>query len=296
MSIRAYRTALLGSCACLLLIGLSDLAGAQTAPTKLPEVVVSGVKPKPKPRRVHVAAPAPAAPVTPAAQLNAKADAFDQSRSNLYTTIGTTSDVITHSTIQALPGGDNQPVEKILLQAPGVSQDSAASGLLHVRNDHANVQFRINGVMLPDGLTGFGSILDASWIGSIALVMGALPAEYGLRTVGLVDITTRPDIFNNSGQVSLYGGSQGTFTPTIQYGGTFGSTCPTTQLRLPEPALCPVRIAFPASNTSSSGVTCKPRKASKIRSPPTARSTTSRNRRKASPICRRSSTPIRGSA
>ena len=50
MSICTHRTALLGSCACLLLIGLSDLAGAQTAPTKLPEVVVSGVKPKPKPR------------------------------------------------------------------------------------------------------------------------------------------------------------------------------------------------------------------------------------------------------
>ena len=81
--------------------------------------------------------------------------------------------------------------------------------------------------MLPDGLTGFGSILDASWIGSMALVVGALPAEYGLRTVGLVDITTRADIFNNSGQVSIYGGSQGTLTPTIQYGGTFGSTCPT---------------------------------------------------------------------
>jgi hypothetical protein len=32
------------------------------------------------------------------------------------------------------------------MQAPGVSQDSAASGLVHVRNNHANVQFRINGV------------------------------------------------------------------------------------------------------------------------------------------------------
>ena len=67
------------------------------------------------------------------------------------------------------------------MQAPGVSQDSAASGLLHVRNDHANVQFRINGVMLPDGVTGFGSIFDASCIGSIALITGALPAEFGLR-------------------------------------------------------------------------------------------------------------------
>ena len=90
---------------------------------------------------MHV--PAPAAPVTPAAQLDAKANAFDQARGNLYTTIGTTSDTISHDTIDVLPQGTNAPVEKVLLQAPGVAQDSAASGLLHVRNDHANVQYRI---------------------------------------------------------------------------------------------------------------------------------------------------------
>ncbi len=41
--------------------------------------------------------------------------------------------------------------------------------------------------------------------------------------------TSRPaaDIFNNSGSVSLYGGSHGTITPSFEYGGTFGSTCPT---------------------------------------------------------------------
>ena len=87
------------------------------------------------------------------------ATSFDQARSNLYTTIGTTSDTISHDTIEALPQGSNAPVEKVLLQAPGVSQDSAASGSIHIRNDHANVQFRINGVMLPDGVTGFGSVL-----------------------------------------------------------------------------------------------------------------------------------------
>src|SRR6202035_3559338 len=131
-------------------------------------------------------------------------------------------------TIRDLPQGTNQPVEKVLLQLPGVSQDSAASGLLHVRNDHANVQFRINGVMLPDGLSGFGSVFDTSFVGSMALVVGALPAEFGLRTTGLVDITTRTDLFNNSGTVSMYGGSHGTVTPSIEYGGTFGGNCPTT--------------------------------------------------------------------
>ncbi len=200
------------------------------AQTQLPEVVVSAPKqqPKPRPRKVQ-AQPAPAAAtVTPAAQLNAKASAFDAARGSLYTTIGTASDTISHDTIDALPGGDNQTAEKILLQAPGVSQDSAASGLLHVRNDHANVQFRFNGVMLPDGVTGFGSIFDANYIGSIALITGALPAEFGMRTVGLVDITTRADVFNNSGTVGVYGGSQGTITPYFEYGGTFGSNCPTT--------------------------------------------------------------------
>jgi hypothetical protein len=66
--------------------------------------------------------------------------------------------------------------------------DTCDVHLLHVRNDHANLQFRINGVLLPDGVTGFGSIFDTSFIGTIALVTGALPAEYGLRTTGLVDI------------------------------------------------------------------------------------------------------------
>jgi outer membrane receptor protein involved in Fe transport len=210
------------------LLALVVVGGAASAQTQLPEVVVSAPKQKPKPQRAHAhVAPAPAVPVTPAEQLNAKADVFDQGRSNLYTTIGTTSDIISHATIDALPQGTNTTVEKVLLQAPGVSQDSAASGLLHVRNDHANVQFRINGVMLPDGVTGFGSIFDVNFIGSIALVTGALPAEFGMRTVGLVDITTRADIFNNSGTVGIYGGSHGNLTPYAEYGGTFGSNCPT---------------------------------------------------------------------
>jgi len=232
MSVRTYhvcRAILVCGLALFTLLGCYDAANAQTQ--ALPQIVVSGEKQKPKPRAVSHQATAPAratvAPVTPAEQLAAKSNSFDQARGNLYTTIGTTSDTISHDTIDALPQGTNTTVEKVLLQAPGVSQDSAASGTLHVRNDHANVQFRINGVMLPDGVTGFGSILDTGLVGTIALVTGALPAEFGLRTVGLVDITTRADAFNNSGSMSLYGGSRGTFEPSFEYGGTFGGNCPT---------------------------------------------------------------------
>src|SRR6202012_2724525 len=214
-------------------------APAGNGTTSLPDIVVEAPKQtagkqnqRPKTaavaRRVVTPPTAPPKTVSPAEQLAAKGSVFDQARSNIYTTIGTTSDTISHDTIRDLPGGTNQSVEEVLQQLPGVSKDSAASGLLHVRNDHANVQYRINGVLLPDGVTGFGSIFDTSFVGSMSLVTGALPAEYGLRTVGLVDIKTRDDLFNNSGEVSVYGGSHGTITPTIEYGGTFGSTCPTT--------------------------------------------------------------------
>ena len=175
-------------------------------------------------------------PISPAEAVTQKSNSFDAARSNLYTTIGTTSDTITHDTIQDLPQGANAPVEKVLLQAPGVSQDSAASGLLHVRNDHANVQFRINGVFLPDGVTGFGSIFDTNFVGSLSLVTGALPAEYGLRTVGLVDITTRNDIFNNTGSINYYFGSRETIQPSFEYGGTFGANCPSASTAVPAKA------------------------------------------------------------
>jgi outer membrane receptor protein involved in Fe transport len=248
------KSILLLSSSVSLLLGPANAAFAQTAEppaagnaaTELPGVEVTAPKqtaaapkkPKPVTAARHPVSSTTAQsatsdssvtqPSSQAAQLAAKNGVFDQARGNIFTTVGTNSDTIGHDTIQDLPGGTNQSVEQVLLQLPGVSQDSAASGLLHVRNDHANLQFRINGVLLPDGVTGFGSIFDTSFIGSMSLVTGALPAEYGLRTTGLVDITTRTDLFNNSGSVGVYGGSHGTITPTIEYGGTFGSTCPTT--------------------------------------------------------------------
>ena len=238
-------------------------APAGNGTTALPDIVVEAPKqvagkPKerPKPRAVArraVSPPTPPTasptPVSPAEQLAAKGSTFDQARSNIFTTIGTTSDTISHNTIEDLPQGPNATVEQVLLQAPGVSQDSAASGSLHVRNDHANVQYRINGILLPDGVTGFGSIFDTSFIGSMSLVTGALPAEFGLRTTGLIDIKTRTDLFNNSGSVSMYGGSHGTVTPSIEYGGTFGGNCPTTTTTTPGYVK-----ALPASTDCFAGV------------------------------------------
>ncbi len=252
MSDRNYRLsrAVLGSAAALAALAALDSARAQSSPeVKLPQVIVHGTrkqKPQPRPVARRTAPPPTVPPVSPAEAVRQKNNSFDQARSNLYTTAGTTSDTLSHDTIQALPQGTNAPTEKVLLQAPGVSQDSAAGGFLLVRNDHANVQYRINGVMLPDGVSGFGSLFDTNFIGSISLITGALPAEFGLRTVGLVDITTRNDIFNNSGSINYYFGSRETIRPSFEYGGTFGANCPS--------ASAPVVAKAAPSSTCFGGV------------------------------------------
>ena len=137
---------------------------------------------------------------------------------------GVNSTGLSQADIQAQPQGDDTPIEKTLLQTPGFSQDSAASGALHLRNDHANVQYRIGGILLPDGVSGFSQMLDSGFIGNLDVIDGALPAQYGLHNTGIVDITPRSSVFNGGGAVGLEMGSQGTISPTFSYGGTAGHT------------------------------------------------------------------------
>lgn len=150
-------------------------------------------------------------------------NAFNAARNEIFTQIGTNQYSFGEDALRALPQGTETPVSKALLQAPGVSQDSAASGQLHVRNDHANVQYRINGILLPDGVSGFSDVLETSFISNLSLVTGALPAQYGLHTTGLVDITTRSGAQEPGGTIGFYGGSRGTFTPSLEYGGSTGA-------------------------------------------------------------------------
>ena len=149
---------------------------------------------------------------------------LDQARDNLLPTLGASTYTITRDTIENLPQADNTPIDKVILQMPGVSYDSAVSNpSFHVRGEYANVQIRFNGVVVPEGVSGLGPFLDTNFIGSMSLLTGALPAEYGLRTAGVLDITSRA-FAAPSGEVSLYGGSRQTFTPSFDYGGSVGNS------------------------------------------------------------------------
>jgi len=150
------------------------------------------------------------------------AQRLDEARASIQPSLGATSYAISNKTILALPGADNQQLNQVLLQLPGVVQDGF--GQFHVRDDHNNLQYRINGTILPEGIAVFGQTLSPRLIDRLNLITGALPAQYGLRTAGIIDITTKSGLFNNGGQVSLYGGSHDTIEPSIEYGGSTGST------------------------------------------------------------------------
>jgi outer membrane receptor protein involved in Fe transport len=164
------------------------------------------------------------APSPAEAALDRKMEGFDQSRDHILPKLGASTYTIDRAAILASPQGDNAPVDKLVLQLPGVNYDSAASNPnFHVRGEYANVQTRINGFVLPEGVSGLGPVIDTNFIGSLSLLTGTLPAQYGLRTAGVLDITSRT-FSTPGGNVSIYGGSNATITPSFDYGGSIGDT------------------------------------------------------------------------
>jgi outer membrane receptor protein involved in Fe transport len=146
---------------------------------------------------------------------------LDEARNSISPRVGASVYQISREAIESAPQGDDAPLNQVLLQAPGVAQDSY--GQLHVRGDHANLQYRINGVLLPEGISGFGQTLDSRIADSADLLTGALPAQYGYRTAGVVDIQTKSGAFANGGSYGVYGGSYGTYQPSGELMGSDGN-------------------------------------------------------------------------
>jgi len=145
---------------------------------------------------------------------------LNEARNGIQTQTGASTYTINEAAIGAEPGGDNQLLNQVIMQAPDVAQDSF--GQFHVRGEHNGLQYRLNGIILPEGISVFGQSLDPRLISSLTLVTGALPAEYGLRTAGIIDLKTKSGVIDPGGSVSIYGGSHGTVEPSFNYGGSAG--------------------------------------------------------------------------
>jgi len=145
---------------------------------------------------------------------------FDMARNQLSPDTGSSSYSFEKETIANLPQGDDTPLNQLLLQAPGVAQDSY--GQLHVRGDHADLQYRINGIIIPEGISGFGQTLDTHFADKIDFMTGALPAQYGYRTAGVVNLTTKSGDFQSGGRSSIMGGSDNSLEGNQEFYGSQG--------------------------------------------------------------------------
>ena len=146
---------------------------------------------------------------------------LDLERSAIQPSLGATRYDFGRTAIQDIPQGENAPLSQVLLRAPGVVQDGF--GQIHVRGDHGNLQYRLDGVQLPEGLSLFSNAISTRFADHLALITGALPAQYGLRTAGVVDITLKSGTTNPGGEASITGGSYNWVQPALQYGGRSGA-------------------------------------------------------------------------
>ncbi|WP_206957074.1 TonB-dependent receptor [Trinickia acidisoli] len=149
---------------------------------------------------------------------------LDQARNGLSPEVGSSVYRISQADIDSLPQGADTPLNQVLLQAPGVADDSY--GQLHVRGEHANLQYRLDGIIIPEPISGFGQSFDTRIVDQVSLVTGALPAQYGYRTAGIVDIRTKSgDTANDTdsgGAIDVFGGTHQTFQTSADVYGSNG--------------------------------------------------------------------------
>jgi outer membrane receptor protein involved in Fe transport len=164
--------------------------------------------------------PAPQPPDQSAPGITVTATRLDEARSSIQPSLGATVYDFSQRQIENVPLGQSAPLNQVLLRAPGVVQDSF--GQIHVRGDHANLQYRLDGVQLPEGLSLFSQFLMTRSIDQMQLLTGALPAQYGLRTAGIVDIKVKSGTTDPGAEVAVTGGSRNYSQPAFSYGGRSG--------------------------------------------------------------------------
>lgn len=128
---------------------------------------------------------------------------------------------VSQKEIEALPRGNNVDLHDVLLTIPSAAYGSLKQ--VHIRQDHANLQFRIDGVPIPDTVTSqFTDLLSPRAWERADIMLGGMEAQYGNRTAAVIDITSKSGTKPGFGSLGVFGGSNETVLPSFEYGGTAG--------------------------------------------------------------------------
>jgi outer membrane receptor protein involved in Fe transport len=128
---------------------------------------------------------------------------------------------VSRKDIEALPRGNNAELQDVLLTLP--SAVDGGLGQVHIRQEHAGLQFRIDGIPIPDTVSSvFSDVLSPRTWERADIILGGPEAQYGNRTTAVLDVTTKSGTTPGVGSVQFLGGSNETLNPSFEYGGTVG--------------------------------------------------------------------------
>ena len=154
------------------------------------------------------------------------AQRLNQARNALSPETGSSVYRFDRQALERLPQGEDTPLRQMLIQAPGVSQDAYGQGQeqIHVHGENGGgIQYRINGIFIPEAVSSFGEIMSPRFVKSVDLITGFMPAQFGYRNEGIIDIHTVEGCGNAGGSVEFYGGQRGTLQPSFEYAGCKGN-------------------------------------------------------------------------
>ncbi|MBA3515517.1 MAG: TonB-dependent receptor [Pyrinomonadaceae bacterium] len=98
-------------------------------------------------------------------------------------------------------------IESIVASVPGFAPDD--NGRLHPRGSESQVQYVVDGVPITDNLSAiFSTSLDARTLRTVEVLTGGIPAEFGDKLGGVVNVNTRSGLEQpTNGGITLSGGS-----------------------------------------------------------------------------------------
>ena len=87
----------------------------------------------------------------------------------------------------------------------------APTGEVHIRGQHAEYTYFLDGVPVPSGISGsLNELFDPQIVNTINFKTGGWDAEYGQKNAAVIDVTTRVPVGGFHAKASGFGGSFGT--------------------------------------------------------------------------------------
>lgn len=121
----------------------------------------------------------------------------------------TSSDTDLNQTILERPMGaaPSRAIESMVASAPGFVTDD--NGRMHPRGSESQVQYVIDGVPVTDNMSAiFSTSLDARTLRTVEVLTGGIPAEFGDKLAGVINVNTRSGLEGpTQAGLSLSGGS-----------------------------------------------------------------------------------------